>query len=127
METPTDQVTQPKTKASKAKRKAVAARGRRKRVLGAGEGDYCIYEIVSPDGPMPKGTLIPIPNVPRFTHTIEAMKWIRGESRDLLAGKQVMIFRAMEILSIRVTMAPTVVIDAKTKTTVTDPSREDPA
>ena len=41
--TPTD--APPKGKTQKPARKAVPGRGIRKRILGKGEGDYCIYEI----------------------------------------------------------------------------------
>ncbi|MCP4899971.1 MAG: hypothetical protein GY906_23630 [bacterium] len=97
-------------------------RGIRKRVLGEGEGDYCIYEIASQGSPLPAGALIPIPEVPRFEDTVKAMTWLRKESGDLLAGKQVMIFRAMEILSLQVENKPTVTISAKPKVVVTMPA-----
>lgn len=101
--------------------RSVPQRGVRKRVLGEGEGDYCIYEIAGPETQLPRGALLPLPNVPRFVDTGGALKWIRNESGDLLAGKQVMIFRACEVLSLRVQQKPTVVIEAKTKVTVTKP------
>lgn len=98
-------------------------RGRKKRVLGQGEGDYCIYEIAGPEHQgLPAGALLPIPLAPRFTDTVKAMRWIRNESGDLLTGKQIMIFRACEILSLTVQTKPTVVIQAKAKHTVVDPS-----
>jgi hypothetical protein len=99
----------------------IPQRGIRKRVLGDGEGDYCIYEIAGPDLNLPKGTLVPIPTIPRFVDTQKALQWIRNESGDLLAGKQVMIFRACEILSLVVQQKPTVVIQSKPKVTVTKP------
>lgn len=102
---------------------SVPQRGRRKRVLGEGEGDYCIYEIVAPGTPMPAGSLIPIPGVPRFEETKKALTWISNESGDTLAGKQVMVFRACEILAIQVQAKPTIVIQAKTKKVVTDPTQ----
>lgn len=106
METPTDQPVLERKK---------KPRGQRKRVLGSGEGDYCIYEIAPTDSGMPAGTLIPIPSTPRFQHTVEAMRWITKDSADLLAGKQVMIFRCMEILNLRLETKPRVVIEAKPK------------
>jgi len=99
-------------------------RGIRKRVLGQGEGDYCIYEISQPGSNMPQGSLIPLPNLPRFVDTVSAMKWLRNESGDLLAGKQVMVFRAMEILHIQVQQKAVVTFDSKPKVTVTDPTKE---
>lgn len=93
-------------------------RGVRKRVLGEGEGDYCIYEIAGQGSQFPAGTLIPIPDIPRFEDTVKAMAWLRKSSGDLLAGKQVMIFRAMEILSLQVEQKPTVTITSKPKIVV---------
>lgn len=101
--------------------KKVPNRGVRKRVLGEGDGDYCIYEIAGPESQLPKGAMLPIPSVPRFADTAKALHWIRTESGDLLAGKQVMIFRACEILTLRVQQKPTVVIEAKPKITVNTP------
>ena len=72
---------------------------------------------------IPKGSLIQLPNVPRFVATYDAIKWIRKQSGDLLAGKQVMILRACEIISLEVDTSPRVVINSKPKVTVTDPSR----
>jgi hypothetical protein len=102
--------------------KKVPQRGIRKRVLGEGEGDYLIYELATVETKLPRGTLVPIPTVPQFEDTAAALKWIRNDSGDLLAGKQVMIFRACEILSLRVQSRPTIVIEAKPKVTVNAPA-----
>jgi hypothetical protein len=124
VETPTDSpVPQPVNPDAK----KVPQRGKRKRVLGDGEGDYCIFELVGAGSELPKGSLIPIPGVPRFEETRDAMKWIQTESKDLLHGKQVMIFRACEILSLVVEAKPVLTIQAKAKKTVTDPTQESPA
>tara|TARA_R110000803_G_scaffold48198_10_gene100116 strand:- start:10030 stop:10380 length:351 start_codon:yes stop_codon:yes gene_type:complete len=99
-------------------KKKVPARGTRKRVLGEGEGDYCIYEIAPSDSDLPKGTLLPIPQIPRFENSLKAMTWIRNESGDKLTGKQVMVFAAKEILDIRVASKPVISITTKPKTEV---------
>lgn len=99
----------------------VPNRGTRKRVLGEGEGDYCIYELVASDSGLPKGSMIPLPTIPRFVDTVTALKWIRNESGDLLAGKQVAVVRFCEILSIMIQAKPTVVIASKPKITVKQP------
>jgi hypothetical protein len=99
-------------------KKKVPARGQRKRVLEAAGGDYCIYEIIGAGQKLPQGALVPIPTIPTFKDTTDALKWIRNESGDTLAGKQVMIFRACEILSLTVVQKPTVVIAAKPKKTI---------
>ena len=94
-------------------------RGTRKRVLGDGEGDYCIYQIVGAGTDIPQGALLPIPNVPTFEHSLAAMQWIRQQSGDLLTGKQVAVIAFKEIMDIQVVTKPTVKIVAKTKTVVT--------
>lgn len=104
----------------KPKRK-VPKRGTKKRVLGEGEGDYCIFELVADHPVIPRGSMVPIPGIPRFVDTAKAMKWIRNESEDRLTGKQVMIFKACEILSLQLSTKPTVVIQTKPKVTVTRP------
>ena len=110
-QTPTDSpIATPKLK--------VPNRGKRKRVLGKGEGDYCIYECAPADSDMPKGSLVPIPEVPRFENSLQAMQWIRNESGDKLTGKQVMVFAAKEILDIRAVSKPTILITTKPKTEV---------
>jgi len=120
-ETPTDSpTTTPRRKKARAdKGKPNPNRAKRKLVLGKGEGDYCIYEVVPPDSTeLPPGSLIPIPGVPRFRDTVKANAWIRKESGDLLHGKQVMIFRAMDLLRLSVEMKPVVRIVAKPKMTL---------
>ena len=96
-------------------------KGRRFRLLGKGEGDYCIYQIAPDGSQLPKGSLLPIPNVPRFEATAEAMRWIRSDSGDLLAGKQLMVLQAMEILSVNVVNKPVVSISKKQKIQVSGP------
>lgn len=100
--------------------KRVPQRGVRKRVLGDGQGDYAVYEVIGKGhAAIPAGSLIPIPKVPYFIDTAKALAWIRNESGDLLAGKQVMVFQAKEILTLRVQQQPRVVIEAKPKISVT--------
>lgn len=111
--------------AAPAEKRKVPNRGIKKRVLGEGEGDYCIFELIGEHPAIPRGSLVPIPEIPRFIDTANAMKWIRTESGDLLAGKQVMIFRACEILNLVVQTKPQVVIQTKPKVTVTKPEKSD--
>lgn len=74
------------------------ARKRRFRVLGEGEGDYCIYQIVGAGHKAhPEGTLLPIVGTPRFEHTQNAWRWAKTESGDVLAGKQIAIIRFCKI------------------------------
>jgi hypothetical protein len=98
-------------------------KGRRFRVMGKGEGDYCIYQIAPQDSQFPGGCLIPLPEVPRFENHAGAMKWIRNDSGDMLAGKQVMVFCAHEILTIAVENRPRVTINAKPKVQISGPEK----
>ena len=99
-------------------------KGRRYRVLGKGEGDYCIYQIAPQGSEFPVGCLIPIPDVPRFESTAEAMRWVRTDSGDKLAGKQIMVFQAMEICTINVVAKPQISIEKKPKIQVSGPETE---
>lgn len=119
-DTPTDSPTTTRRKKPRAdKGKANPNKAKRKRVLGKGEGDYCVYEVVPPDSTeIPGGALLPIPGVPRFTDTVQANRWIKSESGDLLHGKQVMVFRAMDLHRLTVEMTPVVKIISKPKMTL---------
>ena len=99
-------------------------KGRRFRVLGKGEGDYCIYQIAPQDSQFPAGCLIPLPDIPRFESAAEAMRWVRNDSGDQLAGKQVMVFCAHEILTVNVVNKPVVSIDKKPKVQISGPEKE---
>ncbi len=100
-------------------------KGNRYRVMGNGEGDYCIYQIAPQDSNLPAGCLIPIPNVPRFESTTEAKRWIKADSGDLLALMQVMIVQVMDIGGINVENRPQVSINWKPKIRVSGPERVD--
>ena len=120
-ETPTDSpTTTPRRKKARAdKGQSNPNKAKRKRVLGKGEGDYCIYEVVPPDSTdIPAGALLPSPGVPRFTDTVQANAWIKRDSGDLLHGKQVMVFRAMDLHRLTVEMTPVVKIISKPKMTL---------
>jgi hypothetical protein len=93
----------------------VPSRGRRTRVLGEGEGDHCIYIIGDGSSGIPEGCLIPIPNIPRFTTAANAKKWIRLNSGDLLANKQVIIFKALDIINVVVAVRQVMELQAKMK------------
>ena len=103
------------------------ARGNRYRVLGKGEGDHCVYEITPQGSNIPSGSLVPIPGVPQFTSAAESLRWVRAEKTDLLAGKQLMIFQAHEILTCQIENKPRVVINRKPKTLITSTETEEGA
>lgn len=117
-ETPTDAAP------GSTKGKKVPARGKRKRVLGKGEGDYKVMEVATGQGDVPKGALLPLPNTPQFEKTVDAMKWIRNESGDTLMGKQIAVIAFKELLDIRVETKPVVRISAKQKVVVNDPTKD---
>ena len=100
-------------------------KGRRFRLLGKGEGDYCIYQLAPDGSQFPKGCLIPIPEVPRFENTAEARRWSEMESGDKLAGKQVMIFHVMDIGNFTVENKPVVTVNWKPKIQVSGPETEE--
>ncbi len=99
-------------------------KGRRYRVLGVGEGDYCIYQIAPQGSEFPAGCLIPIPEVPRFESTAEARRWAKGESKDLLAGKQIMVVQVMDIANAAVETRQVVTLTWKPKIQVSGPETE---
>jgi len=114
--TPTDEA-----KPQPAKKK-VPARGTRKRVLGEGEGDYLIMQVHPGGDGIPAKAMLPIPDTPQFENTNVAMKWIRQEGAEILAGKQLAIIAVKELLNIEVQQKPTVRIATKAKITVNDPT-----
>jgi hypothetical protein len=114
LDTPTDGV---------APRK-VPARGIRKRLLGSGEGDYCIYAIADGTGDIPLGALVPINGVPRFASTVEAKRWLSTESGDIMANKQIMIFKAIAIIDIIVRSVSKIQMQSKVKISVEPNAQE---
>lgn len=100
-------------------------KGRRYRVLGKGEGDYCIYQIVPESSNLPGGALVPIPEVPQFESTADARRWAKSESGDRLAGKQIMILQVMDIGNFTVVSKPMVSVDWKPKVQVSGPETEE--
>jgi hypothetical protein len=100
-------------------------KGRRFRVLDGDGGDVCIVRIIGKnDKNFPAGTMLPIPEVPRFETSTEAVKWIKNDSGDLLKGMQVMVFQAKELMSIKVENTPKVTITSKPKRQVSGPPVE---
>lgn len=88
-------------------------------------GDVCIVVVVGKDHKTyPPGTMLPIENVPRFQTATEAKKWVKNDSGDLLAGMQVMVFQAKELMSIQVENKPTVKITEKPKRQIAGPEPE---
>ena len=117
LETPGDDA-QPKEK------KSHPTKGRRFRVMGAGEGDYCIYQITPEGSQLPNGCLIPIPEVPRFESTAEARRWAKHGSGDMLSGKQIIILQVMDIGNCAVEQRPVVTMNWKPKIQISGPETE---
>lgn len=105
-------------------KKSHPTKGRRFRVMGKGEGDYCIYAIATPGGQLPEGCLIPIPEVPRFESTADARRWAKHGSGDLLAGKQIIIIQVMDIGNCAVEQRPVVTMNWKPKIQISGPETE---
>lgn len=98
-------------------------KGRRYRLFDDGMGDYRIYCIANAElvtrGLAP-GSLLPIPEVPGFETTADAMKYIRN-SGNQFQGMQLMVLRGMEIVEVKVESNPRVTINAKPKQQVSGP------
>ena len=101
---------------------SVPKRGKRYRLWK--DGDYFISQIAPPGGEIPPGSLVPIPDVPHFEGTKEAMKFVEN-SGDLFAGKQLFVGRGYEVLKIEVEQRPKLTITKKPKTQVAGPETED--
>lgn len=130
-QTPPEEVTtQTPTDSPAPAPKKIPKRGLRYAVTGKNdegewEGDIMIYQLASSESDLPTGCMVPIPNVPRFKTTSEALRWAKFNSGDLLAGKQVMIFHAKEILNVDMVQRTEVKIVQKPKFVVNGPERED--
>jgi hypothetical protein len=85
------------------------------------EGDYRIYEIAQKAAGLPKGSLLPIAEVPGFQSSAAARKWINN-SGNKLEGKQFLILKGLEIGSVQVETKATVSVKFKKKTAVTGPA-----
>ncbi len=101
---------------------SVPKRGKRYKLWQ--DGDYFISQIAPPGGTFPAGSLLPIPDVPHFEGTKEAMKFVEN-SGDLFAGKQLFVGRGYEILKVEVEQRPKLTITKKPKTQVAGPETED--
>jgi hypothetical protein len=113
LETPTDEVTPSEGKAP--------TRANRYRLFDDEQGDYRIYQILPKSDQHPQGTLAPIPQVGGFVSTYQARKFINN-SGDLLKGKQVMIFKGLELCKIDVETVLKVQVKFKPKKAVTGPA-----
>lgn len=95
----------------------VPQRGTRKRLLEGG-GDYCIYALTDHHENLPQGSLVPVEGVPRFDSVKRAKAWLQNQSGDLLANRQVIIFRAIELINVAVAITKRVTLIEKQKTIV---------
>ena len=93
----------------------VPNRGVRKRLLGDGDGDFCIYAISEGEHGIPPGALLPVADVPRFVNAKLAKAWLKNLSGDLLANRQILIFRAVELINVTVVSHTKVELIEKTK------------
>jgi hypothetical protein len=93
--------------------------------MGKGEGDFCLYSIAPENSDLPTGSLVPIPEVPRFESHAKALTWVRQKSGDKLAGKQVILFRAVEIFRVQTITETKVQLERKPKQVVNEPANVD--
>lgn len=114
-ETPTDDVAPPKAKA----KKPTAAN--RYQLFDDGAGDYRIYEIAKQETGLPKGSLVPIAEVPGFDSSYLAKRFITN-SGSLLEGKQLMVLKGLDILSVDVQTVSKVSVNFKPKKAVGGPA-----
>lgn len=123
VETPTDEVAAP-AKGAKSKKGAKPTAANRYKLFDDEYGDYRIYEIVGADQGLPKGALVPIPEVPGFDDTAAAKKFVKN-SGDLLNGKQLLILKGLEICSVQVRTETTVQPQWKPKKPVSGPAAKE--
>jgi hypothetical protein len=94
---------------------------RRFQLFDDGGGDFRIYEIVGPGSKVaPAGSLVPLPEFGGFPDAIAAKKALRTNG-DKLQGKQVMIYRGVEIVKIMVETRPQIRIESKERKQVSGP------
>lgn len=86
--------------------------------------DYCVYQLHPGSPEIPQGSLLPIADMPRFSSSAEADRWVKANGSKL-AGFQVMIFRAFEVMNIVVEEKPAVTVTRKPKVQVTGPEESE--
>lgn len=131
VETPTDEIaplgaevqTPPKAKGKRGAKKGVKrpSSANRYKLFDDDEGDYRIYEVAGVDTGLPRGSLLPIAEVPGFEDTNAAKKFVNN-SGDLLNGKQIIILKGIEMCSIQVRTVQRVVPTWKPRRPVTGPA-----
>lgn len=114
------------TPGPKPKKKTGRKRGRHGRYLlfDDGHGNYRIYciaddELRSQMGGAPKGTLIPVPDVPGFDTSQKAVTFMR-QSGDKFEGMSCMILKGIHIVRPTINPKPTVELKFKPRKLVTD-------
>lgn len=113
IETPTDSPEAPAT--------ARPTSANRYQLFEDGQGDYRIYEVARAELKLPPSTLIPIQEVPGFVDGGLAKKWLKN-SGDLLKGKQVMIFKGIDVARIEAETVTKVTVRFKAKKAITGPA-----
>ena len=121
LQTPADEST---TTATATAPVATPNRGRRHRLWS--DGDYCVFILAAEGDPLPPGALTKVPDSPHFESVATALKWI-ANSGDLLAGKQVAVFRGYRIMNLVAKTTTIVEIHEKPRLQVAGPETEDAA
>jgi len=89
--------------------------GNRYRLFKDGQGDFRVFELYKGgDKAIPQGAMLPIADVPGFINTAAAIKFIKN-SGSLLEGKQVMVFKGVDICSVDVQTVSKVEVKFKPK------------
>ena len=94
---------------------------RRFQLFDDGGGDFRIYEVLQPGSKTgPAGSLVPILEFGGYPDAIAAKKALRTNG-DKLQGKQVLIFRGVELVKITVETRPSIRIESKPRKQVSGP------
>lgn len=76
---------------------SVPARGNRYFLFDDGQGDVRIFQI-APGGDFPRGTLVPIPEVPGFLSKALAVQYLNANA-ERFKGMQLMVLKGLEIFA----------------------------
>jgi hypothetical protein len=115
---PTDAPPAEGTTTTKKKRR----KPRRFQLFDDGQGDFRICEVVPPGSEhAPAGALIMLPELGGYPSATEAKQGLRKSGQNL-TGKQIMIVRAVEIVSIQLETKPRVLLESKPRKQVSGPT-----
>jgi hypothetical protein len=94
--------------ATKKPKKRHPQRGKKHRVLGEGEGDYVIAQVIRGHGSIPDGALVPVPGESedrpflQFEAASHALRWIKNDTTERLGNGEVVIMKICEVMNLGV-------------------------